>query len=390
MTTSSLRPPPISRVAAAPHSDSRLLVHRCACGGSKGPTGECAECRRKRMAKPNQRPQPKLRVSTPGDPQEREADRIAAAVMRMPDGPTSAGRISIQRPAGPGLLARQEVPENEEELDDSVLLSMKEAAGGDLSIPAGFGARLGSVRRGGAPLQSGLRDTFQSRFGHDFSRVRVHTGTDAHESARAIRARAYTVGSDIVFAAGEYRPAEQAGQALIAHELVHVLQQAGGSPTVMRACDCTALPGARTPTAAEDTLMSRNFPRLVRGDWCVIGNATATYNCIAWSVGDTSQWIWNQVDRYGDNDGTVSISDFDAFYDQTMQLVPATSPTSNTKVALFAKGTTPTHAAAVADISSCGSVPFTSKLGRSVRMAHDLYQLEGGPTYGNVVRYYDR
>ena len=44
----------------------------------------------------------------------------------------------------------------------------------------------------------------------------------------------------------------------------------------------------------------------------------------------------------------------------------------------------------MADISSCGSVPFTSKLGRSVRMAHDLYQLEGGPTYGNVVRYYDR
>jgi hypothetical protein len=64
-----------------------------------------------------------------------------------------------------------------------------------------------------------------ARFGHDFSRVRVHTDTTAARSAAAVSALAYTVGSDVVFAHGAYRPTTRSGAALLAHELAHVVQQ---------------------------------------------------------------------------------------------------------------------------------------------------------------------
>jgi hypothetical protein len=66
--------------------------------------------------------------------------------------------------------------------------------------------------------------------GPDLSRVRVHTGSDAAEAARSVGASAFTVGRDMVFGAGEYRPDTEPGQRLIAHELAHVLQQDGAAP----------------------------------------------------------------------------------------------------------------------------------------------------------------
>ena len=65
----------------------------------------------------------------------------------------------------------------------------------------------------------------ESRFGHDFSSVKVHTGGPAAASAQAVDARAYTVGHNIVFGQGQYRPGTDTGQKLLAHELTHVLQQ---------------------------------------------------------------------------------------------------------------------------------------------------------------------
>ncbi len=77
----------------------------------------------------------------------------------------------------------------------------------------------------------------ESRPRHDFSQVRIHTGAQAEESARAVNARAYTVGRDVVFGAGEYRPETFEGRRLVAHELVHVVQQESGASrlgTVLR------------------------------------------------------------------------------------------------------------------------------------------------------------
>jgi hypothetical protein len=77
----------------------------------------------------------------------------------------------------------------------------------------------------GRPLDDFTRDTMENRFGTDFGGVRIHTGSGAEESARALDAEAYAVGNDIVFGAGRYRPYAPGGRRLIAHELAHVVQQ---------------------------------------------------------------------------------------------------------------------------------------------------------------------
>jgi hypothetical protein len=82
----------------------------------------------------------------------------------------------------------------------------------------------------GEPLDTSAREFMEPRFGHDFSRVRVHTDANAAESARAVQALAYTVGRDVMFAAGQYAPNSPAGRKLLAHELTHVVQQGGGAP----------------------------------------------------------------------------------------------------------------------------------------------------------------
>lgn len=77
----------------------------------------------------------------------------------------------------------------------------------------------------GRPLDQPLRTHFESRFHQNLAHVRVHAGSEASRSAEAVHARAYTVGSDIVFGAQGYDPASRGGQRLLAHELGHVVQQ---------------------------------------------------------------------------------------------------------------------------------------------------------------------
>jgi len=77
------------------------------------------------------------------------------------------------------------------------------------------------------PLDAPVRDTMASRFGHDFGRVRIHADETAAAGARQLRARAYTVGADVVFGRGEYAPQTSEGRQLLAHELAHVVQQQG-------------------------------------------------------------------------------------------------------------------------------------------------------------------
>lgn len=83
---------------------------------------------------------------------------------------------------------------------------------------------------GGQPLDDSTRAYMEPRFGHDFSQVRIHTDSRASQSSEQIAARAYTVGSDIAFRAGEFRPGTGEGKRLLAHELTHVVQQ-GAVPT---------------------------------------------------------------------------------------------------------------------------------------------------------------
>ncbi len=158
--------------------------------------------------------QAKLRVSSPDDPAEREADEMADRLMTMP-----LQREEVQREA-----AKSEKREDEEDT-----VSAKLQRKGDMSgatVDAGTAAQINSVRSsGGQPLANADREFFEERVDADFSNVRVHTNAAANESASAVQARAFTLGGDIVFNQGEYKPETSDGKRLLAHELTHTIQQ---------------------------------------------------------------------------------------------------------------------------------------------------------------------
>lgn len=81
---------------------------------------------------------------------------------------------------------------------------------------------------GGAPLDTETRADMETRFGHDFGDVRVHTDGAAHESAKSVNAQAYTVGPNVVFQRDKYDPSSDSGKHMLAHELTHVVQQRSG------------------------------------------------------------------------------------------------------------------------------------------------------------------
>lgn len=93
--------------------------------------------------------------------------------------------------------------------------------------PASINAQLGH----GEPLDGGVRGGLESAFGQSFSNVRVHTDAAASNLSGDLNARAFTVGQNIAFGPGEYRPGTAVGDALIAHEVAHVVQQNGASST---------------------------------------------------------------------------------------------------------------------------------------------------------------
>ncbi len=85
----------------------------------------------------------------------------------------------------------------------------------------------GIVRGGGSPLDPATRGFMERRFGHDFSRIRIHADSAASESAAAAGALAFTAGDHVAFAPGQYRPDTLPGRAALAHELAHTIQQRG-------------------------------------------------------------------------------------------------------------------------------------------------------------------
>jgi len=167
-------------------------------------------------------PQTRLTVNTPGDAYEQEADRVATQVLRMSDEEVLAAR------AGEGI---QRLTSEEEEEE---LLQAKEESGATPQVTPETQAAIDAMRGGGAPLDPTTRAFMEPRFGHDFSQVRVHTDTRAATVARSLDALAFTVGNDIAFAPGQYRPGSDDGRALLAHELTHTLQQRGGVAWVQR------------------------------------------------------------------------------------------------------------------------------------------------------------
>ncbi len=100
----------------------------------------------------------------------------------------------------------------------------------------------GLLHSSGKALEPKTRQLMEKRIGHDFGHVRVHTDAHAEESARRLRAKAYTAGSHVVFGKGKYSPQSIDGQKLIAHELVHVVQQAQTPCALIQRDEDTSFP----------------------------------------------------------------------------------------------------------------------------------------------------
>ena len=81
---------------------------------------------------------------------------------------------------------------------------------------------------GGSSLDSGVRKEMESKLGHDFGDVRIHTDAKAAQAATSVQAKAFTSGTDVVFNAGNYQPDTSEGKHMLAHELTHVVQQRSG------------------------------------------------------------------------------------------------------------------------------------------------------------------
>ncbi|MDT8323996.1 MAG: DUF4157 domain-containing protein, partial [Bacteroidota bacterium] len=235
--------------------------------------------------------QARLKVSMPGDPYEQEADAVAEQVVNTPDtaaaSPATGAEDVLARQAEEvpereeeeetssavlAMAARMEEDssgeEEEEALQPRVLqfpptetrtgLQRRPDASSKntLEIPAAlqrrslglhasdvlqrsgrgppradktFEQRLHSSSGGGNPLPESTREYMETRFGADFSGVRVHTDARAQEMNRDIHAHAFTHGSDIYFNSGRYDPDSSGGKTLLAHELTHTIQQ-GASP----------------------------------------------------------------------------------------------------------------------------------------------------------------
>ena len=165
--------------------------------------------------------QPKLQVSAPGDPDEREADAIADLVMaqREPTGEV----MQIGPASNPAALDRKcSACEKEDEEEGRVARSAGNSA--DVAAKAVSNAA-DAVTQGGMPLPASERQFFEPRFGHDLGGIRIHIGSQAHRAATGINALAYTYRQNIAFANGQYAPGSFAGRKLLAHEIAHSLQQ---------------------------------------------------------------------------------------------------------------------------------------------------------------------
>ena len=212
--------------------------------------------------------QPKLSLGRTDDPQEAQADRVASQVMTGGVALSAGGGgEAIQRKCAgceeedsqirraPAQDARQmeedekrkkPPPEEEQSVqrkegNGATVSSAGDSGGGAADTAASGGAvsgvtaaRINSQRGAGVPLPNAERNFFEPRFGSSFAQVRVHADSESAHLAHDLDARAFTVGRDVFFGSGEYRPGTSDGRHLMAHELTHVLQQTGSRDGVVR------------------------------------------------------------------------------------------------------------------------------------------------------------
>ncbi len=177
----------------------------------------------------------------------------------------------------------QKKSDGKEKKEEEKKLQKKEADGAS-AAGSGISSYVGSLSSKGQPMPAQANNFFSSRIGYDFSKVKIHTGKEAADSAKAIHAKAYAVGNDIVFAEGAYQPETPSGKMLLAHELVHVMQQ--DNQAIQRQADDPELHAQ--PEVAEPLMQELLPPVRIEVEGSKIQNTRHFGDCAGVSVsGDT-------------------------------------------------------------------------------------------------------
>lgn len=261
------KPMPVQTPSIAPavSMPAAAIQRKCACGGS------CPKCSAGKARRDEDAIQTKVQIGAADDQFEQEADRVADRVMTVigggsggaeapPPDASDASESVRRKVAAPPVLVQLRTA-------GASVARRKCACGGSLPCTTCKKDEEPRLQRDGEPLstsdagsntdllpaQLGTghaldKDTLgqmESGFGASFGNVRVHVGGRASDAARSIRARAYTLGSDIVFGAGQYAPQTPDGERLLAHELTHVVQQgaAGSAATAPSRVQRQSSPG---------------------------------------------------------------------------------------------------------------------------------------------------
>jgi Domain of unknown function (DUF4157) len=171
--------------------------------------------------------QTKLSINAPGDKYEQEADTIADKVMQLTEEPDGQSKSDKE----------------EKRMQDKVMLTpfstgigsvMQTKADAGTPVNPIFNSEIQASQGSGNRMDKTTESSMSNRFGRDFSNIRIHTDADAANMNREINARAFTFGKDIYFNRGEYNPKSATGKHILAHELVHTIQQGNNRDVVQR------------------------------------------------------------------------------------------------------------------------------------------------------------
>ena len=166
--------------------------------------------------------------------EEEEEEAMQAAPLQRQEDEEEAQAAPLQREEEEEEAMQAERLQRQEEEEEEIQ-TLASAPRGRRRMTARFETRLQHLKStGGVPMTPALRRFMESRFGHSFAHVRVHTNAEAAALSRETGARAFTTGRHIIFNRAEYRPASDVSRQLVAHELTHVLQQQGGLHSVQR------------------------------------------------------------------------------------------------------------------------------------------------------------
>ena len=196
--------------------------------------------------------QTKLTIGQPGDRYEQEADAMAERVVsgKQQQAPGVQAKCPACEREGPVLTKLQRMEGEEEEMQAKIQRQEEEEemqakpelqrqeeeeevmqpklmrdGKGNVQASPDLESRLQASKGGGQSLPRNTQEEMGQSFGADFSKVRVHTGSEASSMSQRIQAQAFTHGNDIYFNQGKYNPDSSEGKKLLAHELTHTIHQ---------------------------------------------------------------------------------------------------------------------------------------------------------------------